>query len=52
MQQSLVYNFFVGKVMQKTNRQANPNMSLDIDVYKRQMVYRVFKYTFNDFWFE
>ena len=25
-----VYNFFVGKVMQKTNRQANPNMSLDI----------------------
>ena len=25
-----VYNFFVGKVMQKTNRQANPNISLDI----------------------
>lgn len=25
-----VYNFFIGKVMQKSNRQANPNMSLEI----------------------
>ena len=25
-----VYNFFIGKVMAKTNRQANPNMSLEI----------------------
>ena len=27
---TFVYNFFVGKVMQKSNRQANPNISLDI----------------------
>lgn len=27
---SFVYNFFVGKAMQKTNRQANPNLSLEI----------------------
>ena len=25
-----VYNFFIGKVMQKSNRQANPNVSLEI----------------------
>lgn len=25
-----VYNFFVGKVMQKSNRQANPNISLEL----------------------
>lgn len=27
---TFVYNFFVGKTMQKSNRQANPNLSLDI----------------------
>lgn len=25
-----VYNFFIGKLMQKTNRQANPNISLEL----------------------
>lgn len=27
---TFVYNFFIGKVMQKSNRQANPNISLEL----------------------